>query len=161
MAFYTPLVCLSLVQFACDWWPPGYNLYATGGHSGTIYTPLVCLSLVLYPSGRQSHSNSTRVAASCTQIVPLWPPVACKFQPIFFMLLATGSHACTICMRLAATRVQFICDWPPVACKLCKRWRPVACRVASFFARTLRELFELKIEDIIKKSENLRDTCAC
>jgi hypothetical protein len=32
----------------------------------------------------------------------------------------------------------------------------------QFFASTLREqLFELKNEDAIKKSENLRDTCAC
>jgi hypothetical protein len=28
------------VQFACDWWPLGYNLYATGSHSGTIYMRL-------------------------------------------------------------------------------------------------------------------------
>jgi hypothetical protein len=32
----------------------------------------------------------------------------------------------------------------------------------QFFASTLREqLFELKNEEAIKKSENLRDTCAC
>jgi hypothetical protein len=32
----------------------------------------------------------------------------------------------------------------------------------QFFASMLREeLFELKNEDFIKKSENLRDTCAC
>ncbi len=32
----------------------------------------------------------------------------------------------------------------------------------QFFACALREqLFELKNEDTIKKSENLRDTCAC
>ncbi len=32
----------------------------------------------------------------------------------------------------------------------------------QFFASTLQEqLFELKNEDAIKKSENLRDTCAC
>jgi hypothetical protein len=32
----------------------------------------------------------------------------------------------------------------------------------QFFASMLQEqLFELKNEDAIKKSENLRDTCAC
>jgi hypothetical protein len=68
------------VQFACDWRPPGYNLYATGGPSGTIYK---------------------RLAASCMQS-------------------------------------------------------------RQFFARTLREqLFELKNEDAITKSDNLRVTCAC
>jgi hypothetical protein len=60
--------------------------------------------------------------------------VACDWRPLG-----------TIYMQLAATRVQFI----------------VACKAASF-ASTLREqLFELKNEDAIKKSENLRDTCAC
>jgi hypothetical protein len=28
------------LQFACDWQPLEYNLYATGGHSGTIYMRL-------------------------------------------------------------------------------------------------------------------------
>jgi hypothetical protein len=35
MAFDTPLVYV-----ACDWRPLGYNLYATGGHWGTIYMRL-------------------------------------------------------------------------------------------------------------------------
>jgi len=41
---------------------------------------------------------------------------------------------------------------------------PAASTVQSrqFFASMLREqLFDLKNEDTIKKSENLRDTCAC
>jgi hypothetical protein len=33
------------VQFACDWRPFGYNLYATGGHSGTIYMRLTASCL--------------------------------------------------------------------------------------------------------------------
>jgi hypothetical protein len=42
------------------------------------------------------------------------------------------------------------------------RWLPVACKAASFLPITLREqLFELKNEDAIKKSENLTDTFAC
>jgi hypothetical protein len=61
------------------------------------------------------------VAASRMQIVLEWPPVACKFRLILFMLHATGGHAATIYMQLAATRVQFKYDWPPVACKLCMR----------------------------------------
>jgi hypothetical protein len=28
------------VQFSCDWRPRRYNLYATGGHLGTIYMRL-------------------------------------------------------------------------------------------------------------------------
>jgi hypothetical protein len=78
------------------------------------------------------------------------------------MLHATGGHVGTICMELAATREQFIFDWPPAACKFCMRWRPVQWKADSFFASTqLEQLFELKNEDAIKKSKNLRDTCAC
>ncbi len=83
-----------------------------------FYTPLVCLSLVLSPSGRQSQANCIRVATSRVQIVPAWPPVACKFRPILFMFLATGSQAGTICMQLAATRVQIISDWRPLGYNL-------------------------------------------
>ncbi len=40
--------------------------------------------------------NSTRLAASRIQIVPEWRPVACKLPWILFMLHATGGHAGTI-----------------------------------------------------------------
>jgi hypothetical protein len=54
-------------------------------------------------------------------------------------------------MRLAASRVQTL----HVLVASCMRNR-------RFFASTLREqLFELKNEDAITKSKNLRDTCAC
>ncbi len=53
-----------------------------------FYTPLVCLSC-------------NWVAASHMKIVPAWPPVACEFPPILFMLHASGGHAGTICLRLA------------------------------------------------------------
>jgi hypothetical protein len=60
--------------------------------------------------------------------------------PLGYNLHATGGHSGTIYMRLAASRMQS----------------------RQFFASTLREqLFELKNEDAIKKSENLRDTCTC
>ncbi len=50
-------------------------------------------------------------------------------------------------MRLAASRMQLAAS--------CMQNR-------KFFSSTLHEqLFELKNEDAIKKSENLRDTCAC
>ncbi len=72
--------------------------------------------------------------------------------------------ATTICMRLAATRVQFICDCRPLGYNLYATGRQLHALAAScmqsrqFFASTLREkLFELKYEDDIKKSENLRD----
>jgi hypothetical protein len=58
--------------------------------------------------------SCNRVAASCMQIVPAWPPVACIVLPILFMLHATGGHVGTICMLLATTGVQFICDWWPL-----------------------------------------------
>jgi hypothetical protein len=54
-------------------------------------------------------------------------------------------------MRLAASRMQTLLALVASCMQSCQ-----------FFASTLREqLFELKNEDAIKKSENLRDTCAC
>ncbi len=85
------------------------------------------------------------------QIVPEWPPVACKFPLILFMLHATGGRAGTNYMRLVASRMQTL--------------HALAASCAQshqFFASMLQEqLFELKKEDSIKRSENLRDTCVC
>jgi hypothetical protein len=54
-------------------------------------------------------------------------------------------------MRLAASRMQTLHALLASCVQCCQ-----------FFASTLREqLFELKNEGAIKKSENLRDTCAC
>ncbi len=79
------------VQFACDWRSLGYNLYATGGHSGTIY------------------------------------------------------------MRLAASRMETLHALAAICVQSCQ-----------FFASMLQEqLFEFKNEDVNKKSDSLRDTCAC
>ncbi len=71
--------------------------------------------------------------------------VACDWRPRGYNFHATGGHLDTIYIRLAATPVQFI-----------------QFIGGQFFASTRRgQLFELKNEDAIKKSENLRDTCAC
>ncbi len=88
-------------------------------------------------TGRQSHTYCTRVAASRLQIVPAWPPIACKLYLRGRQSHATWIKSTGICMRLAATRVQFVCDWPPVASIFCMRltatrvqivcdWPPVA-----------------------------------
>jgi hypothetical protein len=54
-------------------------------------------------------------------------------------------------MQLAASRMQIL----HVLAASCVQ-------SPQFFARTLREqLFEIKNEDAIKKSENISDTCAC
>jgi hypothetical protein len=71
-------------------------------------------------------------------------PATGGWRPLGYNLYATGGHSGTIYMQtlhaLAASCVQS----------------------RQFFASTLREqLLELKNEDAIKKSENLRDTCAC
>jgi hypothetical protein len=78
------------------------------------------------------------------QMVPAWPPVACKFRPILIMLHATGGHVGTIYMRLAASRMQTL------------HALAASCMQShQFLAITLREqLFEIKNEDAIKK--NLR-----
>jgi hypothetical protein len=63
-------------------------------------------------------------------------------------------------MRLAAKLLQFECDWPPVACYFCMRLAASCVQSRQFFESTLRgELFELKNEETIKKSENPRDIC--
>jgi hypothetical protein len=96
----------------------------------TEWPPVACK---LYPIGRQSHANCTRVAASLMQISADFIHVACKWQPRGYNLHATGGHLCatgghsgTIYMQLAASRMQTL----------------------QFFASTLREqIFELKNED--------------
>jgi hypothetical protein len=66
-------------------------------------------------------------------------------------LYATDGHSGTFYMRLAASRMQML----HALAASCVQSR-------QFFDRMLREqLIELKNEDDIKKSENLRDTCAC
>ncbi len=66
-------------------------------------------------------------------------------------LHATGGHLGTICMRLAASREQIL-----------HVLAASSVQSRQLFASTLPEqLFELKTEDAIKKSENLRDTCPC
>jgi hypothetical protein len=68
-----------------------------------------------------------------------------------FFYSNTGGFA--MCWQLA--RAKIVCDWRPVAYKLNPSGR-------QFIASTLREqLFQLKNEDAIKKSKNLRDTCPC
>ncbi len=127
-----------------------------------FYTPLVCLSL-----------SCNRVAASRMQIVTKWPPVASKPDP-GRQLHANFCRFYLCCMRLEATQVQkFACDWRPLGYTLYATCGPhwhanfavlaASCmRSRRFLASTLqKQLFELKNEDAIKKSQNLRDTCAC
>jgi hypothetical protein len=73
-----------------------------------FYIPLVCLSACLL--------SCNQVAASCMQIVPEWPPVACKLYLCGRgrQLHANFGRFSSCCMRLAATRVQFACDWRPL-----------------------------------------------
>jgi hypothetical protein len=71
-AFYTPLVCLSLVTE----WPP--------------------VACKLYLSGRQLHANCTRVAASRMQILADFIHVACDWRPHGYNLYETGGHLGTI-----------------------------------------------------------------
>jgi hypothetical protein len=82
----------------------------------------------------------------------LGTPVAGKLPLILFMLHVTGGHSGTICMQLAATRVQFLHTLAA---------RTVQSRQFFWkYAATLPEqVFELKNEETIKKSENLRYKC--
>jgi hypothetical protein len=76
---------------------------------------------------------------------------SCDWRPLRYNLYATGGHSGSIYMQLAASRMQTL----HALVANCEQSR-------KFFASTLGEqLFELKNEDAIKKSENLRDTCAC
>jgi hypothetical protein len=76
---------------------------------------------------------------------------AFNWRPLGHNLHATGSHSGTIYMRLAASHMQTL---HALAASFMQS--------RQFFASTLREqLFELKNEDAIKKSENLRNICAC
>jgi hypothetical protein len=85
-----------------------------------------------------------RLASTRVQFAGDW-------RPLGHNLLVTGVHSGTTDMRLAANRMQTLHALSASCMQSCQ-----------FFASTLREqLFELKNEDPIKKSKNLRDTCAC
>jgi hypothetical protein len=79
-------ISADFIHVACDWWPRGYNLHGTGGHSGTIYMLLA----------------ATRVQ------------FACDWRPLGYNLHGTGGHLGTIYMRLAASRMQTLHAKPPV-----------------------------------------------
>jgi hypothetical protein len=93
------------------------------------------------------HQNSLRLAASRVQILPEWPPVACKFYLRCCLSHATWIQVTVICLGLAATRLQFavtgghsgtIWMWLAAVCYFCMQlaatlvqfkcdWPPVAC----------------------------------
>jgi hypothetical protein len=52
------------VQFICDWRPLGYNLYATGGHLGTIYLRLVASRMQILHAPAASCVQSRQFFAS-------------------------------------------------------------------------------------------------
>jgi hypothetical protein len=62
--------------------------------------------------------SCNRVAASRIEIVPKWPPVACKLYPRGSQSHATFGRFHSCFMPLAATRVQFACDWQPLGYNL-------------------------------------------
>jgi hypothetical protein len=86
-------------------------------------------------------------------------------------LHVTGGHSGTIYMRLAASCMQTLHALAAscmqtlhalaASCMQTLHALAASCMQSRrFFASTLQEqLFELKNEDAIKKSENLRDTC--
>jgi hypothetical protein len=100
----------------------GSVLYKNGGFAlcwPLAHAKIVCdwppVTDKLYPNGRQSHANCTRVIVG---------------------------HSGTICMQLADTREQFVCDWLPVASIFCMRlaatrvqvvfdWQPDAHYISS------------------------------
>jgi hypothetical protein len=52
-------ILVDFIHVACNWRPCGYNLHATGGHSGTIYMRLAAprVQFTVYATGRQLHAN--------------------------------------------------------------------------------------------------------
>jgi hypothetical protein len=70
--------------------------------------------------GRQSRTNCSRVAASRAQIVPGWPPVACKMSKVGGHFPATGGHPSIICHG----------DWLPDDREIMSAWHTVACQFA-------------------------------
>jgi hypothetical protein len=110
--------------------------------------PVACK---LCPSGRQSHANCTRVAASRMQISVNFIHVACDCRPSGYNLHGTSGNTGTNYMRLATSGTRILL----AQAASCLQSR-------QFFASMVREqLFELKNEDAIKKTGNLRNTCAC
>jgi hypothetical protein len=50
-------ISVDFIHVACDWRPRGYNLHATGGHSGTNYMRLAAICMQILHA----------LAASCLQ----------------------------------------------------------------------------------------------
>jgi hypothetical protein len=112
----------------------------------TEWPPVACK---LYPSGRQSHANNARVAANRMKNFGRFNSCCLRLAATRVQFTCHGGYSGRICMRLAASRMQTL----HALVASCMQSR-------QFFASTLREqLFELKNEDAMKKSENLRDTC--
>jgi hypothetical protein len=133
-------ICMRLaatrVQFACDWRPLRYNLHATGSHSVTRQETSrqeVCKR----PSLHHIYIFLALASPHPRRMLP-------NFQPLDIWF-----GKCAGTMDDIATRKQIL----HALAASCVQSR-------TFFASTLREqLFELKNEDAIKKSENLRHTC--
>ncbi len=67
-----------------------------------------------------------RLAASRKQIVPVWPPVACKLYPrvrLTFQVTALG---------YLVWKMRWYYGWQSNGSKFCTRQRPIACKDASF-----------------------------
>jgi hypothetical protein len=73
-------------------------------------------------------------------------------------------------MQISVNFIHFAYDWRPLGYSLYVTGRQshanFACASGQLHAKPpastqQEQLFELKHEDAIKKSENLRDTCAC
>ncbi len=106
----------------------------------------------LYPCGCQLHANFSQFYSCCMRLAATGVQFARDWRrSLRYNLYATGGHSGTIYMRLAASRMQ---NLHALAASYVQSHQ--------FLASTLREqLFKLKNEDAIKKSKNLRDTCAC
>jgi hypothetical protein len=87
------------------------------------------------------------------RLAATWVQFACEWRPLEYNLYVNGGHSDTIYMRLAASGMQIL----HALAASCMQSR----QFFEFFASTQAQLFKLKNEDTIKKSENLCDTCAC
>ncbi len=106
------------------------KLYQSGRQSnGKTACDCQSVPFKLYPSGRQSLENCTRMAASrrqipnnffkfCVRLVATRVEFVCNWRPLGYNLNTTGGHLVTIRMRLAAkAHANFACDWRPVQCQ--------------------------------------------
>ncbi len=98
------------VQIACDWRPVGYNLYAAGGHSGTIYMRLAASRMQTLHALVASCVQSRQFFASMLreQLLNLKMKTPLQNLRIYATHVLAKAYPLTLCMARSNLVRQFL-----------------------------------------------------